>query len=245
MDAVGQISPPQVLGRRLVVLVGVTAFFNIVALMASSVVLLRLGRLPGQMSLDAPELASAYLWQELTGNLHMMMGVTSFVGLLIWIYQANRYLRQTGVPGLQYSPGWVVAGFFIPFVCLVMPYRVVKEIWQASDPDTTGEEWRRVPSGLVALWWATWLISGTLGFIAWQSGTEATTVAQALPAYRLNLFLDISSICEYAMRLVLLLHLNSRLQARHEAWLSRRQAAPAGQEPAPAGMSADAHSLQS
>ena len=38
-----------------------------------------------------------------------------------------------GANNLKYTPKWAVGCFFVPFLNLVMPYQVVREIWKASN----------------------------------------------------------------------------------------------------------------
>ena len=69
----------------------------------------------------------------------------------------------THKPALQYSSGWMVGSFFVPFVSLVVPYRAVKELWQHSRP--VPELYPGVsgylpdPPAFFATWWLFWLLS--------------------------------------------------------------------------------------
>ncbi|MEM9458883.1 MAG: DUF4328 domain-containing protein [Myxococcota bacterium] len=58
---------------------------------------------------------------------------------------------------LRYRPSQAVWSFFIPFINLVRPYRVVAELWRCSGPTFEGP----VFSCLVGAWWAMWL-GGTM-----------------------------------------------------------------------------------
>jgi hypothetical protein len=62
---------------------------------------------------------------------------------------------------MEFTPGWSIGWFFIPFANLVQPYKVMKEIWQVSlDP----ADWRNQRgSALIGLWWGLWLACGLTG----------------------------------------------------------------------------------
>ena len=40
-----------------------------------------------------------------------------------------------------------------------MPYRAIRELWQASEPGAGAVDWKMVrPSPLLGVWWAAWLL---------------------------------------------------------------------------------------
>jgi hypothetical protein len=91
---------------------------------------------------------------------------------LTWMYRAYKNLRAFNVRGLQYSPGWAVGGWFVPFLNLGMPYAVMREIWRASSPGAPAADdaaWKREPtSPLLGWWWAAWLLGGFVGVFLWR-----------------------------------------------------------------------------
>jgi hypothetical protein len=83
--------------------------------------------------------------------------IVTAVFFLIWIYRAHANLPWLGSRNLQYSPAWAIGGFFIPFVNLVLPFLVVREIWKASDPKRMdGHSWKDSQLSLLVLWW--WIL---------------------------------------------------------------------------------------
>jgi hypothetical protein len=80
----------------------------------------------------------------------------SGIACLVWLYRADKNLVVGKVGGLRFTPFWSSACWFIPLVNCVMPYRVVKEVFNASSP--TAEEYETdwttlaVPK-IVPLWW--------------------------------------------------------------------------------------------
>lgn len=84
--------------------------------------------------------------------------VVNAVALLMWMHRAYRNLPALGYLYARYSPRWAVGGWFVPFLNLVRPYQVMREIWQASLP---GVNWT-----FVRVWWAMWLIANAVGNLA-------------------------------------------------------------------------------
>ena len=88
----------------------------------------------------------------------MLVNLVAAVAFLIWLHRARRGAEALG--GEQrHGRGWVIGAWFVPFANLVLPVRIVADVYRASAPPTVA---RPVPAGLVAAWWATavgaWLL---------------------------------------------------------------------------------------
>jgi hypothetical protein len=102
--------------------------------------------------------------QRLLGALELTLGVAAGIALLVWVHRANRNAHALGSEGMAYSPGWSVGWFFVPLANLVMPYRVLREIWKASTPGA-GMHWRQVPvSPILGAWWAVCVARGIIQY---------------------------------------------------------------------------------
>jgi len=63
--------------------------------------------------------------------------------------------------GLTQTPGKALLFYFVPFVNLVLPYRGMRELWQASHSPSG---WREQPvPALVPVWWTFWLVTNVFG----------------------------------------------------------------------------------
>jgi len=98
--------------------------------------------------------------------LTLLIYFATVVFFLLWLYRSCDNLRAFGARHLNYSPGWAVGSFFVPFANLVVPYRAVKEVWQNSVPP--GETFLSVPTppAWFPTWWAFWLFSSWAGNIS-------------------------------------------------------------------------------
>jgi hypothetical protein len=68
-----------------------------------------------------------------------LMYLTEGVGLLVsiiavamWIHRAHANLYEAGAEGLQFTPGWAVGWYFIPFANLFKPFQAMRELWTRS-----------------------------------------------------------------------------------------------------------------
>lgn len=95
------------------------------------------------------------------GLIQIVVFIATIVAFLMWLYRSYENLPHFGVRknDLQYSSGWAVGSFFIPFVNLVVPYRAVKELWSKSVPKSLEMFREPAPPMIFPFWWAIWLIS--------------------------------------------------------------------------------------
>jgi hypothetical protein len=101
------------------------------------------------------------------------VGVPAIILSMMWVYRANRNARALGAEGMKYSPAWSVGWFFVPLASLVMPYFVIKEIWQASRPVSSGQ-WRKAfVSPILPVWWVVAVISSMIRYSRWHMLTRS------------------------------------------------------------------------
>jgi hypothetical protein len=101
------------------------------------------------------------------GLISGLVGITTIVLWLMWQFRAHANLKALGAANLKYRPGWVVGWWFIPFADFVMPYRCMKELFKASDPDAGSIDWQgKRTTALLSLWWFGMLGRVILGSIA-------------------------------------------------------------------------------
>ena len=126
------------------------------------------------------------------------------MAFLIWFHRVHKNLPALGGRELKYTPGWAVGGFFVPFLNLVRPLQVMREVWHGSDP--SGLE-RDVASGgpsirnrlgtpsLVGWWWALFLVSAFLGNIMMRMAFPQNQTLEQLQALSaLLVFCDVLNV---------------------------------------------------
>ncbi len=92
--------------------------------------------------------------------LEFIIYVATVVFFLMWLYRAHNNLRAFNQWNrLEYSAGWAVGSFFIPFVNLVVPYRAVREVWEKSVPPDQAHLAEPGSPASFPLWWLFWLLS--------------------------------------------------------------------------------------
>jgi hypothetical protein len=81
-----------------------------------------------------------------------------------WLVRASKNARALGSREMEFTPGWTAGWFFVPVLNLFRPYEAVKELYQASDPDSGPMDWAAFePPGLILTWWLSWIAFGVVG----------------------------------------------------------------------------------
>ena len=115
--------------------------------------------------------------------LYLIVFLTIVVLYCKFIHRSRWNAEALGSRGMEFTPGWAVGWFFVPFANLFQPYRAVREIYLASDPDAGPHDWSRGEgSSLLGVWWALWVISNLLGgFLARVAFTENASLKALSP----------------------------------------------------------------
>lgn len=114
--------------------------------------------------LEGGQTAPVWLaFQGLVAVFKLPAYIFTVVVFLMWIHRANKNLSPLGANSVEYSPGWAVGWWFIPFANLVKPFNVVSEIWNKSDPnfapDTKVLSKTVDTPNLFYFWWFFWIVS--------------------------------------------------------------------------------------
>jgi hypothetical protein len=105
----------------------------------------------------------------------------TIIMFLMWLHRAYKNLQAFGIQ-TDFTPGWAVGWWFVPFMNLARPHAVMKELWEKSETRATQQA---SDSSRIGLWWACYLGSG---IIAWAANimsfgstkTETIVVASAV-----------------------------------------------------------------
>lgn len=109
----------------------------------------------------ARSLAGTYVRLDALSTVARMVGGVAF---LVCICQAAERANVQGRKGLDISPGWCVAWFFVPVASLFMPIRAMSGLAIAADPRE-----REYAPGSVMAWWLMYLASVAVLFVGTKS----------------------------------------------------------------------------
>ena len=131
---------------------------------------------------DVNERLTLYeLLQGLAGIGTLLVFVALAVAFLMWLHRASKNLPALGNPPqrIEFTPGWAVGWFFIPFANIVMPYKAVREVWEKSEPSIrTEDDFMFTPPSSAPLlvgWWIAFIATNVAGNISAKLLEQAKT----------------------------------------------------------------------
>ena len=145
-----------------------------------------LGELNGDVLLENPDpssLEQLYLVALLVSSLLAIITVIIFA---MWIYRAAANVIAANITGFDFTPGWAVGWYFVPFANLVQPFLAMRQIWNASHFGGSDVD-RGDP--ILTLWWTAWLTSNITANISMQLAWRSTSAEM----YEVSLYLGIAS----------------------------------------------------
>jgi Domain of unknown function (DUF4328) len=119
----------------------------------------------------------------LVGIVQVLVYIATFVFFLVWLFRVYKNLTPLRAPNPEYTPGWAVGWWFIPFANLVKPFQVVREAWLQSDPDFDSNL-NFLSNSISApvffgFWWGFWLLSNIAGNIVSRIDPEGSGMGQS------------------------------------------------------------------
>ena len=114
-------------------------------------------------------------WIMLVVGIDALVLLVGAVAFLVWLYRVRSNLPALGATDLRWSPGWAIGWWFVPFANLYFPFKVVKEVWQASgaDDDPVARPDAETPE--VLLWWWGLYLGSSIGGRAADQIYEASS----------------------------------------------------------------------
>lgn len=108
---------------------------------------------------------------EAAATVYLVLGVgllvvylASVVLVAMWIHRAHANLHAIGLEGLEFTPGWAVGWYFVPFANLIKPFQAMRELWNTSTG--LGDSYSAPAPDAIKFWWGTWIVGNILSNIA-------------------------------------------------------------------------------
>ncbi len=195
--------------RRVTVLFAVIILVSLVAVVSDYIEINLLSRIQAGEAFTLEEAEASDNRQATIGIIQMAMFAVTVVVFLMWIHRAYKNLPALRGRLPKYSPGWAVGSWFVPFLNLVRPYQIVREIWE----NAVGPE-----AGLVRWWWGLFLLSGFVGSVVAQSGGE--TISEVLTASWLMLGSDALDIPAAVLAIFIVRRISTGQQVQYNIGLT-------------------------
>lgn len=156
----------------------------------------------------------------LDGLLYIITGIV----FLVWTYRAYANIYSVDTGNTRFSPGWVVACFFIPILCLFRPYQAFVEMWNRSLPDLSAPIPQSAPPILLC-WWLTYIGGGLFGWVLLLISVSGKRIPDVLTT-AVDIGLTASS---GVLAALIVRHISDRIRQRYNAFMEIIQAPVAWQ----------------
>lgn len=117
----------------------------------------------GDFSAEAADMND--LRESVLGILHLIIIIITAVVFIRWFRRAYYNLHLVVPNKMEHSEGWAAGAWFVPFLNLVRPYTIMKEIWLETQRNGANKA-RVEPADLVGWWWAFFILRGVMDNIA-------------------------------------------------------------------------------
>ncbi|HEY7515377.1 MAG TPA: DUF4328 domain-containing protein [Vicinamibacteria bacterium] len=142
----------------------------------------------------------------------------------VWIHHAHRNAGALGSRGMEFTPGWAVGWFFVPFANLYKPYQAVRETYLASDPDVDENDdramlswhWSQRPVPVqMKLWWGTWILMNLLANVEFRASFRDDPTSRVVATWFGVAETAVAIPCTLLV-VWLILEIEDRLARRHD-----------------------------
>ena len=125
----------------------------------------------GTDEIDDTPLGMAY---NLLAVIELIVMVAACVLFVRWLRRAYWNLHALG-RRLEHSEGWAAGAWFVPFLNMVRPYSIVREVWRQTQLVALEQV---TPHGLLRAWWLLFISHSIISNITSQMVRHATTIEQ-------------------------------------------------------------------
>lgn len=94
------------------------------------------------------------------GIIGLAVNVFTIVYFIRWFRRAYFNLHAIQSPEVSQPEGWAAGAWFVPFLNLVRPYQIMREIWNGTQRALPHRYPDVAPIGLLGIWWAFYIIMG-------------------------------------------------------------------------------------
>ena len=111
---------------------------------------------PDSLDMDIVNLSDTL--DILSGIISLGISITTIVLFIRWFRRAYYNLHSIQSSEVSFQEGWAAGAWFIPFLNLVRPYQIMREIWTGTQRAMPHRYPDILPATLVGSWWALYLI---------------------------------------------------------------------------------------
>jgi hypothetical protein len=143
------------------------------------------------------------------------LNLITIIVFAMWIHRAASNIVAAGVSGFDYTPGWAIGWYFIPFANLFKPFAAMRQIWNASHGGSGA--YLNDGQSLLTGWWTFWLISSILNNISFRMNMGSSDPDTLRTASIVGIAAMVSDLVLYPLALKLVTSITAAQRTRMDA----------------------------
>ena len=138
------------------------------------------------------------LIERIIGSAQILLAGIILIVFLRWMYRAAANNHAWKIENITQKPHWGWINFIIPVWSLFKPYEFFREIWNAVEFDKSeSAAWKKLPAPkCLKIFWACFIISGSLGRAAFKMALKAETVESLITVNSLSMLNELLDIVQ-------------------------------------------------
>jgi hypothetical protein len=158
--------------------------------------------------------------QGLFSVLELFALIAAAVFFLMWLYRCASNLPSLRSDSTEFTPGWTVGWWFIPFANLVKPFQAVRYVWSESDANVEVQHGflssvQSAAPGFLVAWWALWILANIASNITSKIFDPEDIRSTALSGY-FFIIDGVLWIAAAALAVVVIRSITARQEARRQ-----------------------------
>ena len=135
------------------------------------------------------EAESNDLRQGILAFIYLAFIITSIVTFILWFRRAYNNLHQLSTR-MEYGEGWAAGAWFVPFMNLVRPYKIMKELYVTSNKiliEKVDNYKPLISTSIVGLWWTIYIGANMFSNFATRYTQNQSEISNLITGSYLNL----------------------------------------------------------
>ena len=204
--------------QPVIALLAATILFSCISMLYEVDLQTLLDRIAAGRPVGSADLQTADDRAALISGLSLAALVCTGIAFIAWFSRAYQNIERLGARDLRVTHGWAIGSWFVPILSLFRPKQIMNDIWRASDPalpagEVRGWQHAAVP-GLLHAWWAVFLISSPVSYLAGLMVRDSETVAARQSAGTIAMLADCVEIVTAVLAVLVVLAVTSRQERR-------------------------------
>lgn len=166
--------------RMAMILVGIVTIIEVITLVSGWMQHQLLSKAMNGESITMEEANANDLRVQILAILFMVAYIISAITFILWFRRAYFNLHQK-TQYLKFSEGWAAGSWFVPFLNLVRPFQIMKELYtHTAELLAEKSDRKSLSNALLGIWWFLWVVYSILGNISFRMSRDLDTLEKMM-----------------------------------------------------------------